>query len=371
MRGRCTDAARWYRQSRDRVSRSRISGWGQTICLAWIVGISFATISGSVHAQEPVDRLTTPVRAGATQRSERNLLERMGWVRLEMVGGRIAVLGHRCGQSRVVQVGEPSETPREQFSVQLHDESLVIHYEDVQAERQLKLDLDEQRQLTIVSTGASPTNDLKLVQPFRGPITLTRGREKQQTYSATSLWHFALQQPEMCEEVLFPALETLRPHWRLQVQATAIRQSLLARAGEDVQAQRAEWLKWVKQLDSDDFQERQQADSRLRAAGQAVAAWLRRIDRNTLSAEQESRIRDICRGLADLSTDSPQRVAAWMVDDRSVWLALMGNENAEVRLRASNHLALLCGKPLAFDPNAKPRDREQQLAQLQVRFGKP
>jgi hypothetical protein len=342
-----------------------------TIGLAWLFSLLIVSSPVSLSAQEPVDRSSATIRAGESPRQEQKLLQRTGWVRLEMVGGRIAVLGHRCGQSRVVQVGEPTETPREQFSVQLHDEQFVVHYEDIHAERQLTFDLDEHQQLTIRCQGASPTSDLQLVQPFRGPIRVTVGRNKPETWTIPTLWHLALQQPEFCETQLFPVLESLRPHWRLQEQADNIQQALLTRAGDDLRAERAQWSKWVQQLDSDDFQLRQLADQRLRRAGQPVVAWLQRLDRRSLSEEQASRIRDICQTLADLSCDSPPRVAAWLVDDRAAWLALLRNENADVRLQAANHLTMLFGKPLAFDPHGPASDRQQQLAQLQVRFGKP
>jgi hypothetical protein len=294
----------------------------------------------------------------------------MAWVRLEIVGGRIAVLGHRCGQSRVVQVGEPNEIPYEQLSVQLATESLLLHYEDIRSEQQIKVDLDEQQRITLTRTGSSPTADLKLTQPFRGPITLTIGRDAPQTFTGATLWHLSLAQPQLCEETLFPLLETLRPHWGLKDLSAGILQELRTHAGQDVLTERANWREWVAQLDSDDFQERQNADRRLRAAGQGVVAWLQRLDRKQLTPEQAGRIHDICRGLADLSTDSPQRVAAWLVDDRCAWMALLRHENLDVRVDAANHLSVLFGKPVPFNPLSDLSDRELQIVQLQKRFGK-
>ncbi len=194
----------------------------------------------TAQSQEPA---VTTAKPADTPKTERNLIARTGWVRLEIVGGRVAVLGHRCGQSRVVQVGEPSQIPYEQLSVQLHTESLVIHYEDNCTERQITLDLDDQQRLTLTRTGSSPTGDVKLVQPFQGPMTLTVGRDSPQIFSAATLWHLALSQPQLCEEAVLPLLETLRPHWRLKEQAAGIQKELLSHAGEDVLAERAQWRK--------------------------------------------------------------------------------------------------------------------------------
>lgn len=327
-------------------------------------------LTGYSTGQEPANPAATSARPADAPKTERNLIARTGWVRLEIVGGRIAVLGHRCGQSRVVQVGESGQLPYEQLSVQLHTESLVIHYEDLQTERQISLDLDDQQRLTLARTGSSPTSDVKLVQPLHGTLTLTVGRDSPQTFSAPTLWHLALQQPRLCEETVFPLLETLRPHWRLREQAAGIQKELLGRAGEDVLAERAQWRKWVAKLDSDDFQERQDADQQLRSAGQSVVAWLRRLDRSKLSSEQAGRIQDICQGLADLSTDSPPRVTAWLVDDRQAWLALLRNEDPLIRTAAATHLTVLFGQPLPFNPYGGVSEREQQFTQLQLKFGK-
>ncbi|WP_254513557.1 hypothetical protein [Anatilimnocola floriformis] len=338
--------------------------------------IFFATLV-LLHATQRATAQDSPASATSTsnnksseRKPERNLISRMAWVRMEIVGGRIAMLGHRCGQSRIVQVGEPNELPYEQLSVQLQTETLLLHYEDNQTERQIKLDLDDQQRITLTRTGSSPSADLKFSQPFRGPITLTIGRDSPQTYTAATLWHLSLAQPQLCEETLFPLLETLRPHWQLKELSNGILQELRSQAGRDVLTERAQWRDWVAQLNSDDFQERQLADRRLRAAGQGVVAWLQRLDRKSLTPEQAARIQDICQGLADLSTDSPQRVAAWMVDDRCAWLALLRHDNLDVRVDATNHLSVLFGKPLAFNPIGDLSDREIQLVQLQKRFGK-
>jgi hypothetical protein len=339
-------------------------------CACWIAsGLALSILSGVAWAQEPATSL--PAVKPPVAPSERNLVERTGWIRFEVIGGRIAVLGHRCGQSRMVQNGETTDVPREQLSVQLCTESLLVHYEDVRAERQIMVDLDDQQRLVISRTGASPTDDIKLIQPFKGPLSLSVGREPVQTFTANTLWHLALKQPELCADRLFPLLETIRPHWRLKEQAAGLTEELVSKAGTDVLAERARWREWVSKLDSDDFAERQNADRQLRGSGQAVVAWLARLDRRQLSAEQAGRVHEICQGLANLSTDTPQRVAAWLVDDRCAWLALLNHQDASVRLAAADHMALLCGKPLAFNPFASFSDRQQQLAQLQVRFGKP
>jgi hypothetical protein len=362
MRGSSTAIGRGV--SFSRVHRFLVISFCST---AFAVGV---VRTAEAQPLEPSGQTPASAKPASPPHTERNLIARTGWLRLEIVGGRIAVLGHRCGQSRVVQVGEPAQLPYEQLSVQLHTESLVVHYEDLRHERQIYLDLDDQQRLTVTRTASSPTSDVKLVQPFRGPLTLTVGRDAPRTFTAPTLWHLALQHPELCEESVFPLLETLRPHWRLKEQAVAIQKELLTHAGEDVVTERAQWRQWVAKLDSDDFEERQEAAQQLRSAGQGVVAWLRRLDQRQLSSEQAARVQDICQGLAHLSTDTPPRVAAWLLDDRQAWLALLRHEDPTVRTAAATHLTLLFGQPIPFNPYGGQSEREQQLTQLQLKFGK-
>jgi len=360
MRGSSTDIARGLHFRRHSLFSAG---------LFWLGMLTLPIAVQHSRAEEPIGPVAATGKPG-DKKPERNLIARTGWVRLEIVGGRIAVLGHRCGQSRIVQVGEPHEIPYEQLSVQLHTETLLLHYEDIQPDRQIRLDLDDQQRLTLSRTATDSAAELKLTQPFRGPITLTIGRDAPQVYTAATLWHLALAHPQLCNDMLFPLLETLRPHWGLPELSANILTELRRHAGHDVLAERAQWRDWVVQLDSDDFQERQDADRQLRASGQGVVAWLQRLDRKQLTPEQVGRIQDICRGLADLSTDTPQRVAAWLVDDRCAWLALLRSEDLEVRIDATNHLTVLFGKPLPFNPIGGISDRELQIVQLQKRFGK-
>src|SRR5262245_17224900 len=100
-------------------------------CAGWIAGhlasfILATFILATVACGQEPNTSATPAKPMAVPH-ERNLVERTGWIRFEIIGGRIAVLGHRCGQSRIVQNGEATEVPRELLSVQLCTESLVVH----------------------------------------------------------------------------------------------------------------------------------------------------------------------------------------------------------------------------------------------------
>jgi len=298
-----------------------------------------------------------------------SLFARTNWVRLEVVGGRIAVLTHRCGQSRSAS-SDDTEPARQQLNVQLRGNSLVMRYEreDQFGRREMVVDEDGTLRITALQYEADP-REVTLHQPLEGKLSVTveSGGSLSQT-SAVSLWHLILAEPQLCEQHVTPLLESLRPDWRIAEQGEAVRGSLLAAAGTDVLVQRAQWRKWVAELSHTNFQKRQAADRALRAVGQPMIAWLNRLDAEELDAEQRQRVRRICAELADPSADSPERVVSWLVDDKAVWLSLIANGDLDERIAASEHLSKLCRRTIPFDPRASQDQRQTQMRALMARY---
>jgi hypothetical protein len=166
-------------------------------------------------------------------------------------------------------------------------------------------------------------------------------------------------------------LSELRPHWRLAEQAAEVEAALVAQAGADTHAERRQWQAWVTELASDSFASRQAADLALRQAGQSVLAFLRQQHPDELDPEQRRRIRGILADVCDGSPDSPERVAGWMLDDKAIWLTLLGRGGLEQRIAAAEHLSKLCRRSLPFDPSASPESRQAQLAVLREKLVEP
>ena len=299
-----------------------------------------------------------------------SLLGRTNWVRLEVVGGRIAVLTHRCGQSRSAS-SDSSDPTQQRLNVQLRGSMLVMRYEseDQFGRREMVVDDDGTLRITALRYEADP-REVTLHQPLHGKLTVSieSGGSLSRT-SAPSLWHLMLAEPQLCEQHVAPLLESLRPDWRIAEQGEAIRQSLLTAAGSDVLAERAQWRKWVADLSHTNFQKRQAADRALRAVGQPVTAWLSRLDGDELDAEQRQRVRRICDELADPSADSPERVVSWLIDDKSVWLSLIATGDLDERIAASEHLSKICRRTIPFDPHADHDQRRTQMRALMARYG--
>lgn len=339
-----------------------MDAWGHTM---WSRIASF-----SAFALVAIQPLLALGQNSAESASGLSLFARTNWVRLEVVGGRIAVLTHRCGQSRSVS-SDDSEPARQVLTVQLRGKMLVMRYQrdDQFGRREMVVDEEGTLRITALQYEADP-REVTLHQPLEGKLTVTieSGGSLTQT-SAASLWHLMLAEPQLCEQHVTPLLESLRPDWRIAEQGDSIRKALLATAGTDVLAQRAEWRQWVADLSHANFQKRQAADRALRAVGQPVIAWLSRLDPAELDAEQRQRVRRICTELADPSPDSPARVVSWLIDDKAVWLAMIAHGDLDQRIAAADHLSKLCRRTIPFDPHASQDQRQTQMRALMARYG--
>jgi hypothetical protein len=162
-------------------------------------------------------------------------------------------------------------------------------------------------------------------------------------------------------------LAQLRPNWHIADELADAERALIDRAGEEVLPQRQQWRIWVDELASDSFIQRQAADRGLRAGGQSVLGFLRQLEASDLDPEQERRIAGIVAAAAK-EPDSPSRVAEWLVADKRVWLGLLNRGNVDQRIAAAEHLSRLCGRTLAYDPQASADLRRVQLAELRAKL---
>ncbi len=302
----------------------------------------------------------------AAQTPAVNLWSQVNWLRLEISGGRIALTSRRCGQTRVGVEPADGNPQRQLLTVDAQPAVVLATYESADERETITLSIDARQQVTIARRpqGAGAV-ELRYIQPATGPIQLCLGTDDPRKYTAASLWHLLVAEPAAREQ-LMPVLAKIRPTWGLAEQLQAVEQSLVAVAGADVSMQRRQWRAWVDQLTDPSFARRAQADQALRATGQAALVHLRQLDPAEIDREQRQRIRGILAAIADSGPDSPERVAAWLADDKRVWLALLARPDQATSLAAAGHLSLLSGKPIAIDPAASDERRAQQLLELKA-----
>ncbi len=243
--------------------------------------------------------LLTPICAALGQDSVRtevlaapssSLWARQGWVRLEIIGGRIDAVFNSSGQVRE-DVGDRHED----LAVDGTDSNSSAHYDSITSTEHFSAEIVHgeaaaqrvairRESMPVVPSKAAgiasqPANSpakvekeiVELRQSGMGPVSLlvTTGGQTQKI-EAPSLWHLLITEPKISEQHLIPLLESLRADWRLASTAADARQQLLKAAADRREDQRARWAALVAALGDPRFSVRQRgtgtADGRTRAA---------------------------------------------------------------------------------------------------------
>ena len=302
-------------------------------------------IEVTAHAQQPIDG---------------SLLTQSSWCQFEIVRGRIAAMNPRQAKTQVITSENPKHGERQQLSIQVEDGLPCLRYSWMRPQQRFSIEVVRGDDITI--RHEDDEGDVMLFrQPAQGPLTLVVDRA---TFRGPTIWHLLLDHPEICERHLLPALSLMRPHWQLVHRAEQVREALFEWAQCGHLPQRAELSKLVAQLGDASFARRQAAARELRAIGQPVLSYLEELDASRLDAEQRVRIAQLRETLAPHTADTPQRVGAWLVHSKVVWLILMEDAEPTRRHLASAQLAKLLDAPVAFNPEASQSDRQEAIARL-------
>jgi hypothetical protein len=312
--------------------------------------------------------LTAAARSQDVPATE-SLASELKWVQFEIVLGRVAALNPRYHNRRSEKTGDDGVGVRQSMSISADAGAVSVHYELLDPQQRLTVDLVNGGKTTMVreSRNGSAMRRVRFVQGAKGGSTLVvEAGGEQREYCAADFWRLMLTEPRACREHLVPILEFLRPNWQLAETAEQIQEALFQAACSSRKPLRRRLQLLVDQLGSKDFRRRQAADRELRSFGQAAMPFFDEMDEAGLDAEQRLRIRRIRAALAVQEGDTPLRVAAWLIDDKSIWLALMNHEDPSRRALAATELGRVCGQAIDFDPLADPSQRSRQIARLRV-----
>jgi len=305
----------------------------------------------------------------AQQRNDRELLVTdLNWVRFDVMMGRLIAVTNRAKQDRQRSRHEADGTA-ESLSVCIDRGLTSLQYcRESDAER-LSIRVVRRDHVEIrreQAPGKTGSHNVAYIQkPGESVrVLISSGDEGEQVLQGPSIWHLMLADPRVARSGILDVLEQLKPDWHPRQQAECIRNGLLLTAPWRLATSADEVDQLVRQLGHENFQTRQRADRELRSRGRHVLGLLEALEPDSLDMEQRLRVREICRTLAGDHGDTPNRVTAWLLNDRRLWFELLDDDQLECRQLAHAHLLRLCDRPMEFDPAADPAIRSLQLAAL-------
>ncbi len=316
--------------------------------------------------------------AAATARAEPPVRSPMfqQWVgramHLSVVGGRIATepngMQFGSGQS-VLNDGKVHE----QVSYTGNGATVSIKYQRTAPEGEFSIEIAVDGRFHLHnSVKAKPEENVDFRQDPGQPVVLTTGVEsKPVVLQSPSLWHLLILHPDECKGQLLPLMDAVRPELHIARTATGIEAELVRLAAAGRQSDRKQWATWIDQLADPMFTHREAADRKLRAVGPAVVGFLGGLDLKKYDAEQQFRIRRMLKSLSlPAGEDTPEYAASTLIEDASIWLALLGRPDVAVRKAAAQQLAMILDGPLTVDPAADPASQQSARDELRARIEK-
>lgn len=297
-----------------------------------------------------------------------SLFARADWARLHLVLGRIEIDNIRSSQTRSAIVGETESN--EKLSISADTITPSVRYRQVTPQVMLIVEVINGNRVRIRRDPANSDSPAISFEQMPGrDLVLRVGKaETGEEYLAPSIWHLLLEQPEVCQQHLLPILQWLQPKWRFKQFSSRTEDELLLRAktNQFTTARLASQL--VRRLDSHDFEVRRAALEEMRQLGTAVLPWLRQVDLAELSREQRQRLERLQTDLRTRASDSPARVADWLVEDERTWLAMLGHEERAVRQIAASHLSKRFPRAFDSEPGVDPSKQAIQIAKLKAKY---
>ncbi|MFH1919523.1 MAG: hypothetical protein ABIP48_06505 [Planctomycetota bacterium] len=329
-------------------------------CRVFLTVLLWPVFLAGASAEEPPKPLQTPKLTEVV---------RQGWLRAQIVSGRITFRGTRLGSKSDVAKSNGRE---ERVSLRVTAQELAMRYDLSAPNEELLLEItgaDEFHARRIPKGDGGPA-PVDFRQSAGEPLRLTVGPAgEERVYSAQSLWHLLVAAPAICSQHLVPLLQVLDEQWDLTTTAEQVEVDLLQAAGEGNLPDPRRWGALVEQLGDQRYARREAADRELRTLGRIVLTYLEQLDQSRLDAEQRYRVRRILIALsASMENDTPPQIARWLAGDPVVWLAMLTRDDESTRRLAAERLEALLGKPVEFDPAADAPTRASQIEQLRARI---
>lgn len=313
--------------------------------------------------------MLVPIQASWSQEIQTSdLIQRLNWIRFELVQGRIVTRDTRQGQSRSATVTNEKKKIREEVTLKIVGGTPLFQYRYQDADQMIQIELINNHRLVIKRnpTATADWPSVEVQQPERGPLRMvvTQGPSSQ-VYTAKHLWQLMLSHPDPCRKHLYPLLELLRSDWQLEQWSEQVETSLIRMASYHTHPEYDHLQRLIVQLADPAFRIRQSADRQLRAMGQPVISYLNQLNTKNMTTEQRLRIRRICQSLTTRTGDTPEAVTAWLLSSPRIWFILMNRPENDIRKIAHQQLSRLVQKELTFTPTASLQQRQLQLGRIE------
>jgi hypothetical protein len=308
--------------------------------------------------------------AAAQKSHNETLVERAGWARLVAAEGKIVALPLGVRESRSTTCNNPQTASSEALSVVAEAGRANLRYQFSDDSQQLTIDITRG---DTVSIHREPRGDRAVVSlhftQTREGLSLEVGElDERRHVTADNLWQLLLVHGDVAGPHLAPILESLEGDWMLRDTVRRAESALLRLVDNDLSVRRRRCLELVERLSSQKFEERRAAYQQLQKLGPAAVGLLGDLRQYDLDAEQRLRLRALRGSLDTARDDTAEAIAAMLVDDARVWLALLGDDEPAVRSTAQEQLSRVTQTAVDFDPAADEATRQSQLETLRQRI---
>jgi hypothetical protein len=300
------------------------------------------------------------------------LVSELSWVRFEVFMGRIVAVTNRAKQDRQRARRELPDGTIESLAVSIDRGLTSLRYARQSETEQINVCVVRRDSVEIRWFWQEPDRPTHVLTYLQQPgadvrMTVQVDGQSPRLYEAPSLWHLLADEPAVRTSPILGLLKRLKPDWRPLAEVDAILAELVSTTPWRMSTSVEEVEQLVKQMSHKKFGVRRWADRELRSRGRQVLCLLDDLDCR-LDGEQRMRIREIRRAIEGDESDTPQRVASWLVNDRQIWLALLEHDQLRHRQMAHAHLARIVNRSIDFDPGAEQSLRNEQVASLRTQL---
>lgn len=236
--------------------------------------------------------------------------------RFELVLGRLQLSTEhfRIGAAFEHSLLEDGRERIRSISISTYRGRPTLQFRDSGGDEEVQLSFKADREVDIQQSVGSDRERCRLSyhQLDEGPVAFSvvfcDGRDPLE-FKSSSLWHLALEQPQVFDEYLQPCLARLDPSWPIEHMASTVRRikTNIEQTSDDQAFDRL-----IAQLDADHSQDRSAAMSQLESMGVTAEPRLRQSLSADLTSHQEQSVRRLLSGLQPVGNDTPMRISVWL-----------------------------------------------------------